>query len=277
MLLKLKNYGNNCYLNACIQGILSSNNFLKELKNYSGSDDILLILKSLSSDKYNPDIINGSTMDIHKNIYKKTKLFNFGRQEDSHELLLTLLDIISDLKNNFSNIFTNKYKYTKICNTCKFSSHNEEKTNIISLSINENHKSLGQCLMSYLDMERIKYNCDNCNTDDHKRGIYSNNISLADTLFIQLKRFDNSLNKNKTKINFPKKIEANNKVYIFRSVIIHLGSSLSSGHYITITYFNKDWIIFDDDTITIVDNKDLANMFETILYNSYIFVYDKIN
>ena len=72
----------------------------------------------------------------------------------------------------------------------------------------------------------------------------------ADQLAIQLKIFSNNLHKNLHKIRINKLLTLDGSQYELRSIVLHVGKSIQSGHYISLCKVGDDWLTFDDDTVS---------------------------
>jgi uncharacterized UBP type Zn finger protein len=80
----------------------------------------------------------------------------------------------------------------------------------------------------------------------------------SDMIYIQLNRNWLDIEKIKTEFVFPRKISNMNMV----SIILHLGSSPTSGHYVTIMRLNhKSWLYYDgmSTNMAYIDDSDLYN------------------
>ena len=45
--------------------------------------------------------------------------------------------------------------------------------------------------------------------------------------------------------------------YQLKAVVVHIGASQSSGHYVTYAKCHGEWLLFDDDEVTVVDEADM--------------------
>ncbi|AUF82450.1 ubiquitin carboxyl-terminal hydrolase/EEP domain-containing protein [Tetraselmis virus 1] len=64
--------------------------------------------------------------------------------------------------------------------------------------------------------------------------------------------------------------------YSLQSIVLHTGSHIGFGHYINMTKWNDEWILYNDDTVTIVDkNKisDFVNVNDPNFKTATLFLY----
>jgi ubiquitin carboxyl-terminal hydrolase 8 len=174
-----------------------------------------------------------------ENISKFVKKYFTLQQQDSHECLIYILDLLHkglsyeievDIKGEIKNdtdclmkesleqwkkFHQNEYSfiietfnglfYNKInCNNCKFSENIFEPFNCISLNIpNKGTSTLDTCLQNYFNnSENINsWNCEKCNKKGCSKSIKS--WSFPNYLIIHFKRFTNDGQKIQTHIDFP--------------------------------------------------------------------------
>lgn len=275
-MIGLNNYGNNCYFNSVIQFLTSSDYFYKYLITEKINDSILKEIKIISLSKENNENKTLSTINIHKNIIERTKLFKIGRQEDSHELLIFMLDLLEENKKEHCNLlYKNNYSFSNFCQSCKTLKEQNDNTNILSVGLTEETKTIIDCIKNYLKYENFDINCDTCKKNTKQiRKIFLKNFNFPKILFIHLKRFsfiNNSMKKNKQVVDFSKQISLNNMIYTLKSIIIHIGE-YGSGHYITlsVTEKNNEWFLYNDSHVTKI--KELNN--QLLYQNSYMFLYE---
>lgn len=317
----LINCGNKCYLNSIIQCLSNSllltdyiiSNKYKEDLNHKKHKDEHYILNSYVS------IIN-NIWDTNQLIKPKSLIENIGKfhkkyfsieQQDSHECLLYILDLLHhsisyeiELSlHKESSILTNKslemwklfyekeYSFiTKIfngnlinnikCNSCDLNESVFEPFNNISLSLS--NYSLNSCLKEYFDNKNISsWKCNKCNSLGCKKN--AKLWSMPPYLIIHLNRFQENLEKNKTKIIFPikdldlsefistDKLDTNNYIYDLYAINYHHGEK-DSGHY-TSACKNLDgrWYLFNDGNISRYHSNNLDA--QLITNDAYILFY----
>jgi ubiquitin carboxyl-terminal hydrolase 8 len=247
----LVNLGNKCYLNstiACLSNTLKLTDYFLSAK-YQDDDpectnrrknEYYLVLSYLNL------LIN--IWETNQSIKPKSFIENISKfvnkyftlqQQDSHECLMYILDILhkgicyeidveikgevqneSDklmkqsleqwkdfYKSNYSMIIDtfNGMIYNKIdCVNCDFEENVFEPFNSLSLNINhDNSTTLTQCLDNYFSKpEQINtWNCEKCKNNGCAKT--SNVWSLPNYLIVHLKRFTNDGKKDYTQVDFP--------------------------------------------------------------------------
>ena len=73
-------------------------------------------------------------------------------------------------------------------------------------------------------------------------------IKTSSFIYFQIYRNKGSLEKVRTRIEYPEeiKIRENSKNMKIKSLIIHLGDTVNSGHYITIIKRREGWYMYND-------------------------------
>jgi ubiquitin C-terminal hydrolase len=270
----LRNNGNTCYLNACLQLLSHSGKLTLELynhmkKNEKNLTNVEKTLLYLIINKWFTNKIRYNPIKIQTEIGKVNDLFNplYCAQNDSSESMIYIIDLLNV---KFGNIFKNKIKNHLQCNICKNIRTKDETLNIISVDI-EYH--INDSIKSFLKREKLedKINCENCKikTETYKKFTLD---KLSNNLIIHLKRFkevNNRYIKDRTKIICPDYITINKNNYELRGVIIHSGT-IKGGHYY---FIGKNliniWYKYDDILVKKLYNTDIIN-------DGYIYYYEKI-
>ena len=178
--------------------------------------------------------------------------FNIREQQDAAEMLLPLIEEISNISNRREimrepQIFRIQMRYTTVCHNAGCGTTRDESHEMINLAIDRRHiHSLEEALELYFHAdiltreEENQLNCETCNiyTDATRRLQIT---SFPSTLTMYLVRFGNDLLKNSKHITIPLNLDLTNfKLgrtedehynYKLQSVVIHIGTSINAGHY----------------------------------------------
>lgn len=240
-----------------------------------------------SNDKYNNKHLNGKYKEelIKKYDEYKNKNMRFNIIKKAQDTY------ISKVKNSHSaiiDIFTGLSMSVIQCNECKNNSHTFDLYNMINLPIpNKRNPTLYECLDEFTKNEILtgneKYYCDKCKQKNDAIK-YTGFWNMPNRLIIHFKRFNNSLRKNDTQIDFPienldmkKYINdpyTNDNLYDLYGVIHHSGMSINGGHYIAYVknMVNNLWYLCNDSDILHIDTNRIENMVKS---GAYILFYKK--
>ncbi|KAI0981319.1 hypothetical protein GJ496_000469 [Pomphorhynchus laevis] len=318
----LRNTGNTCFLNSVIQCLCSIDPliefFLNDtyLREISSKHVILpksfasLIREVHKSGELASVVVPGEFKHV---ICKYRPFFGDGRQHDAMEFLLFLLDglhedlnranpSLNDLQSDDMNadqswnlyrqhndsiivdIFQGMLQSKISCKQCGHSSVKYDVFMYLSLSINEDTKTLQDCLSKFLEPEYLfgesQWMCSKCNClrDSVKCiGLWS----LPAILIIHLKRYDYNLqDKIRSLVSFPVEnfvISVQNGQHSSKSHISasykliatcnHYGG-MDSGHYTAYCRSNLDnsWILYDDNQVRKVPLKSVISSAAYILF-----------
>lgn len=267
-----KNHGINCGINSVLQTILKVDKFCKQIRENSIDEnakgkEICMSLKSILK-----KIDNGSEV-----IDPKEFIDAFGKvypnlcnseQQDVHEIFKGVKEVLLNCMK--ISVTDGKLKKVINCETCNYMKIMEEDFNDLSIEVNEN--SLSKCVEGFFQKELIEgYSCPICS----KKNIYINYKmeEAPDILSIQLKRFNNQGMKLNKRIKVEDVLNVK-ECYNLKALISHEGSS-GSGHYVSIIKHEKGYILFDDETVTNIDEQDkIIN--ESLIYMLF-YEKDKLN
>jgi len=115
--------------------------------------------------------------------------------------------------------------------------------------------------------------------------------SLPDTLITHLKRFKyddtyKRMVKLTSKVAFPLELRVDiNKeggkfrLYELSAIIVHMGAGMMYGHYVSIIKNRDKWFQFDDETVTLVEERSLSSLFghQSHSHAAYMLFYQAID
>lgn len=173
----------------------------------------------------------------------------------------------------FEGILTNETR----CLTCETVTSRDESFLDLSIDI-ERNSSVTACLRQFSASEmlcaRNKFFCDTCSSlqEAEKRMKVK---KLPNVLALHLKRFKyeeaiQKFVKLAYRVVFPFEMRLFNtsddaqdpdKLYELFAIIVHLGMGPHQGHYISIIRVGIRWFVFDDETVTIIDEIDITRYF----------------
>ncbi|MCO5588049.1 hypothetical protein L7F22_042004 [Adiantum nelumboides] len=173
----------------------------------------------------------------------------------------------------FEGILTNETR----CLTCESVTSRDECFLDLSLDI-ERNTSVTACLRQFSASEmlcaRNKFFCDTCSglQEAEKRMKIK---KLPNVLALHLKRFkyEESVQrfvKLAYRVVFPMQLRLFNtsddaedpdKLYELYGIIVHIGVGPHHGHYVAIIKVDKRWFVFDDETISVIDESDISRYF----------------
>ena len=238
--------------------------------------------------------------------------FENFEQQDAAEFITILFDLLhkclehkisfeitGDIKNNYDQIAVDSINYWKKffekgysciikqtysqllsvtnCPNCDYNTNNHDPIQYISLPIKENNTSIYNLLNNYTKIEKLddnnKWKCDKCNNivNPNKRIMY---WKLSDILIIQLKLYNNKLNKVNYKFDYPEILDMNNYCvnyyndnlkYQLYGICIQ-GGGLNFGHYYAICKSGEDWFRYNDESVNQVRKEDAFNKIPYCLF-----------
>jgi len=290
-IIGLPNFGNSCYFNSIMQLLKPIHDYISNKTN--NIEDLLPYYESY----YNQDKL----LEMYVKIMKK--LNSNGEQQDAGEALLDIIDKLNDKYKFFNTIYNNVIR----CNNCKVFRLSERNDNNTILSTTElnflkediTFKRLLSCLLkSEINNEQSLINLFR---EDNKCKCLTNNLTiqmvlvdLPEILLINIGRYNNLTNIKNTsnltisrylQITTPKNLNDKllnldntdiNNEYELYGIILHLGNSMNSGHYIAYTknYYTNKWYSCNDYSINELEELDINS--DILKKNSYILLYMKV-
>ncbi len=265
------NIGNTCYLNSGLQLIIQNKDLCNIICQNKNKSIILNNLAQFINEYYTSNLKSITPNYIKQLIDTCSNVFHGTTQNDTCEFLIYLLDIINnEIKNNIFEIQCNISIKCKLLKCLNISSH-IENNNILLLDINNDTNTLNECYRIYKKKIKLEndnsYFCDKCNTY-RKASKKLKIIKWPNHLIICLKRFQiirNKYTKNCKEIIIPIEWREN---YKLTGIIYHSGS-LYGGHYIYIGNNNNKWYLYNDNDVSIINERQL----EQYKNNAYILYY----
>lgn len=286
----LNNIGNTCFMNSALQLIVNCTVLTKFILNNNFKSKKINCYKKFLVDYLSNNVITPNT--IKQMASSENNIFAGYQQQDAHEFLITLIDIIYDeLKKEFKDKDDNilGIKNSKLvdvildtnvssiiyCEEISEKSKTKIGEKILSLSIPRKKKkiTLEDCIEKFTEIEKLSGDCQWFNDKDNKyydayKRLYIK--SYPKYLIIHLKRFDYTYGA--SKINSHVKMDLNinlkNESFSLRSIVVHMGN-VGGGHYINILNKNGEWYVCNDSNISKVKN------INNFLNEGYIYLYVK--
>eukprot|EP00127_Corallochytrium_limacisporum_P001536 Clim_evm15s64 gene=Clim_evmTU15s64 len=227
---------------------------------------------------------------------RDNEIFRSFQHQDAHEFLNYLLNTCAEILQRESSeeqgrvntpratintwihdIFQGTLANETRCLTCETVSSREENFFDLSMEITQN-TSLSTCLRNFAAMEQLrgtsKYYCETCCSlqEAQKR---MRLVKTPQILALHLKRFKyieelGRLVKLNYRVSFPLELKLYNtmdesidadRLYRLFGIVVHVGSGLNHGHFISIVYSQGYWIIFDDENVDTITEDQLMNFF----------------
>lgn len=274
-LIGFKNFGSTCYINSCIQCLLSCNSFIKNIK-----------ITVENSEKCN-DVVNqlydcfGKVMmaqkgkilepkKLIKTIFKQSNMMFSNSETDSHEFLTWLLDEVCKSSYEQCKIITRgTFKITIECNCCNITKVIHEAFSSIILGIPndvDNVQHLNSLIRNELKTEHLNERlCEHCN----KMKPATKSISIKEiphVLIFAIKKYDYS-----KIIKIDEFLKLKHTIYELRSISCYTGN-FDCGHYYSIVKQNEcKYFVVDDEIITPIQFSQIN------LSHIYMLFYNRIS
>ncbi|WFD27341.1 ubiquitinyl hydrolase 1 [Malassezia nana] len=173
----------------------------------------------------------------------------------------------------FQGVLTNETR----CLSCETITNRDEE--FLDLSINvAPYTSVSSCLRIFSDSEmlagRNKFFCDSCSSlqeAEKRMKIKSSPQILA--LHLKRFRYDENLNayiKHACRVVFPLDLrlfnssdESSNpdRLYELVAIVIHVGSGVHQGHYVSIVKIGSRWALFDDEDVQFISESEISQYY----------------
>lgn len=223
---------------------------------------------------------------IHEGVSRKVKMDVVGtpkNQEDMHQIkaLQAWSEFYAKGYSPVVEQFFGQTMTATICRSCKNKNSRFEPWMMIKAPIDKaagDNQPLSACIDKAFDKEVLDdYQCDNCKT--RGQADLEHTISkLPPVLILSLKRFDNSNNKIRTKVEVDLDATDFSKWISFPSVSTHISTKYSvfavieqhggtrGGHYLSYAKHKGAWISYDDQQINDVPTDRVVNGDTYILF-----------
>ncbi|KAL7416839.1 hypothetical protein BDY24DRAFT_378415 [Mrakia frigida] len=191
-------------------------------------------------------------------------------------------------------LFEGKLTNETRCLTCETTSSRDESFLDLSIDIEQN-SSITACLRQFSASEtlcqRNKFYCDTCCglQEAEKRMKIK---TLPNVLALHLKRFKYQEElgryvKLNYRVTFPFQLRLFNtsddsedpdRLYELFAIVVHVGGGPHHGHYIAIAKTGSGWMMFDDDTVSPIDEADIQQYYgESAAGSGYVLFYQAID
>ncbi|KAF7726079.1 hypothetical protein EC973_009053 [Apophysomyces ossiformis] len=191
----------------------------------------------------------------------------------------------------FEGVFSNETR----CLTCETVTSRDESFMDLSIDV-EMNSSITSCLRQFSASETLchknKYFCDVCcGLQEAERRMKIK--TLPNILALHLKRFKYQEQLQKYikltyRVVFPFELRLFNtcddtedadRMYELWAFVIHIGSGPHHGHYITVIKSNGQWMLFDDDSVTTIQEEEIQKYFSDLpgSGSGYVLFYQAVN
>lgn len=284
----LNNIGNTCFMNSALQLLVNCTVLSKFILNNDFESKKLNCYKQFLKDYFSNKVITPNSVKLL--VSDQNSIFYGYEQQDAHEFLVFLIDIISDelIEENKKNpknvmgiemsnlvkvIFNTNISSIIYCDETKDKSKTKAGENILSLAIGNSRTNLEECLENFQKIEKLDGDQQWLNDKDNKyydayKRLYIK--SYPKYLIIHFKRFNFSRfsRKNNTEVEMSEQIKLKNDNYKLRAIVFHMGST-GGGHYISIVNKGDKWLLCNDSSVSEVTS------IGDYLNRGYIYLYAK--
>ncbi|KAF7683684.1 Ubiquitin carboxyl-terminal hydrolase 12 [Astathelohania contejeani] len=268
--------GNTCYANSSLQALLSLNSFVFYFESV-GNRKLYNLIKLLIKE------VENNTIPDKKNLkYLITRIKNsddtffvIGNQECASEFIQLLLNQVDQEINNEDGSIMDNFRFDTVtefkCMECKTGWKGPSET-VFPIYINKNI-SISEAIKSSMIEKIDDFKCEFCKKKVNiqaKRSFTSN----ANILMVVNKCYD-YITKEKLHYTFNVNYNLliNNFNYVLSAIIIHIGSTINSGHYIALCKRNNSWYKINDTIWEKIPKKILLENIKQM--EGYVFFYEK--
>jgi ubiquitin C-terminal hydrolase len=309
--LKFPNLGNTCYANSLLQAMLNSSHIRAFMETLSQETRSLSISATLTKSLLFSflAIYREQRLGQHREIVTKPRPFLdavssasppfiFGQQHDSHELYILLMDsfdsTIATLNSTY-NLTLPQFTTLVTCHSttycqclmCGSTSTLEEDFINFYLSIEKRQSLVSRLRDSQMPEFLCGLNkrlCRKCGIPQEMK-INTEYVRLPPVAVFQLQRFVLDPITKKTRklhdcIPFPSVLTIHQTKYELRSVVVHIGAVLTSGHFVAILRISEKWILASDMKLSVLDNDQVEEFFavgegrDTCSTTAYVLFYE---
>lgn len=291
---RFRNMGNTCFCNSILQSMLFSPNVqyflestVEELKDPNvrreiGESSLAQLANIYNLRKSGRKELLLSPTSFLVAVRKEMPFFESNTQHDAHEFFVSILSQFDDTIKRVKEI-TGKESLPPIskifqcvrvssfkCLTCGFVQEIRDTLMCLDITIIPN-SNLQNLIDESLCPEDLHddWECQQCK-EKRDAQIFARIGSLPPTLTIQLQRFKydkemNAMSKVSEYVEIPEELHLNSgtgpQVYSLRSVVVHHGSSMQRGHFITILKLDNSWIMANDSDLSIINEGSIPRLF----------------